>query len=126
MTFDIIDAFLDRERVDADALEAALASKEGRDYLIDVVALREVAADHPPAPWWTPATPTRGWFQPLTIAATMAAALLGGYAIGRRAPSAAQLDSVPVVRSERATAPAPTSVIRLEPGVDWDEQVTRN
>src|SRR5436309_981095 len=40
--FDVITAFVDGERVDPAALESALATAEGRAYLTDIVALREV------------------------------------------------------------------------------------
>ena len=40
-TIEVIAAFADGERVDADALKQALGESAGRDYLIDLLALRE-------------------------------------------------------------------------------------
>ena len=37
----VIDAFIDGERVDANALKAALAEPAGRDYFVDVWLMRE-------------------------------------------------------------------------------------
>jgi len=37
-----IDAFLDGERVDVLALEAALASTEGRTYMFDALGIRQL------------------------------------------------------------------------------------
>jgi hypothetical protein len=41
-TYEAIAAFADGERVDADALKQELSEPAGRDYLIDLLALREV------------------------------------------------------------------------------------
>jgi hypothetical protein len=42
---EVIDALVDGERVDADLLKAALSKAQGRDYLVDVLALRGLLAD---------------------------------------------------------------------------------
>ena len=47
--FETIAAFIDSERVDPLALKRALASEEGRNYLVQLVAMREVMAT-PPLP----------------------------------------------------------------------------
>jgi len=44
---EVIDAFIDGERVDADALKTALADANGRDYLIDAWLLREAVRADP-------------------------------------------------------------------------------
>ena len=44
---EVIDAFMDGERVDADALKAALADSSGRDYLVDAWLLREAVQAEP-------------------------------------------------------------------------------
>jgi hypothetical protein len=41
---DTIDAFFDGERVDVPALRAALATDEGRSYLLELAAMREIVA----------------------------------------------------------------------------------
>ena len=43
---EVIDAFVDGERVDATRFKAALADAEGRDYLVDAWMLREAARSH--------------------------------------------------------------------------------
>jgi len=45
--FETIAAFIDSERVDPLALKRALASEEGRNYLVQLVAMREVMATPP-------------------------------------------------------------------------------
>src|SRR5215207_7245784 len=49
-SFEVIDAFLDQERVDPEQLKAALATEDGRAYLVDFVAMREIASEHPQLP----------------------------------------------------------------------------
>jgi hypothetical protein len=46
---DVIAAFADGEHVEADALKAALANEAGRDYLVDVLALRGLVSEAPAA-----------------------------------------------------------------------------
>lgn len=124
----IIDAFVDGERVDGDALKSALADPDGRDYLVDVWLMREafqadpsrdqkaaapVVANTRRAPWWL-------------VAAAIAAALVGGYAagqsFGRNAPVTGPMTTGAPVAATPATSPAdgpfpvpvPTRVIQLE------------
>jgi len=124
----VIDAFIDGERVDANALKAALAEPAGRDYFADVWLMREAvqregAADAAPpvaAAVPTPRNEPRPWL--LAAAAAIAGALIGGYAIGYRA-GGVTAPAVPVqtpaitVSAPPAAAfpmPAPTRVIQLE------------
>jgi hypothetical protein len=110
--FEIIAAFADGERVPTAELREALATAEGRDYLIDLVALREVVqvpARQPATAAGAVAGPrkARMW---LAIAAMLLTVLFAGYQVGRRvAHSEAQ--RAPVV------APAPDRVIPFT----WDE-----
>ena len=127
-SFEIIGAFVDRERVDPELLKQALSSEEGREYLIDLVALREVTVLQP-----APAEPTlhdRPSFpaRPLALVAALVIAVGGGYFTGLRhgsvdAPAAVEI-TIPT-RVEPAAiippAPTPTRVIQLEPGVDFKE-----
>ena len=129
---DVIAAFADGERVSPEALKRALAGEAGRDYLIDLLVLRGlVHAAGPEMDVEVIATPPRrrghAW---LSIAAAIVASVLGGYAAGRvTAPAAARVPVVTAVaetvtQSPRpAAAPEPTRVIRLEPGVDWKENI---
>ena len=67
---DVVEAFLDREPVEAAALERALAHADGREYFIDLLVLRGLVgnapvAAAPPLPrlrrghsvWWLAAGP---------------------------------------------------------------------
>ena len=83
---EIIDAFIDGERVDADALKAALADSNGRDYFIDAWLLREAVRADPVGENKSAAPPvatsprrTSWWL----VAAVFATALVGGYAAGQ-------------------------------------------
>jgi hypothetical protein len=111
---EVIDAFADGERVDTDALRAALATPDGRDYFIDLVALREVVrvpvittgpVTGPSAASRSPGA--RVW---MAIASTLILCVLGGYVIGHRVADAEH-------RKAAISAPTPDRVIRLT----WDE-----
>jgi hypothetical protein len=123
---EVIGAFVDRERVDPELLKQALSTDEGRDYLVDLVALREVTSEAP-----VPEAPVlrdrraSGW---LAMAAAVLLSLSAGYFVGQRQPVSVVVDtpmpveqriSIPII----PPAPAPTTVIKLEPGVDWKETV---
>ncbi|OFW12054.1 MAG: hypothetical protein A3H96_06365 [Acidobacteria bacterium RIFCSPLOWO2_02_FULL_67_36] len=119
--FDVIAAFVDGERVNARALADALGSAEGREYLIDVVALREVAlvpAEPGSGAVARPRGPARiaRW---IGVAAALLVALAAGYQTGlSRSPARATAAAAPAVRTD-AAPPAPTVVIKLEPGAAW-------
>lgn len=129
---DVIAAFADGERVAPDALRQALADEAGRDYLIDLLVLRGLV--HTAGPEMEIETPrlasrARRRSQWLGIAAGVVACVLGGYAAGRLAapvvyvPTVAAVVEKTVPSAGPVTAPAPTTVIRLEPGVDWKENI---
>ena len=114
---DIIGAFIDGERVDPAALKAALARPEGRDYLVDLLALRDLTGDvasfvssAPPA---RPLTPLPRW----ATAAALIVCIGGGFLAGTRVT---RVTPAPIATTH-VTAPEPTHVVRLEPGVDWTE-----
>lgn len=121
----VIGAFLDRERVDPHALTRALSTDEGRQYLVEVVMLREVTVDQAPAPEMPRAEGGRSVRRWLLVAATVTVGTAGGYLAGQHRPvasapvavarPAAITNTVPVV----PVAPPPTQVITLEPGVNW-------
>ena len=118
--FEVIAAFADGERVDTEILRAALAQEAGRDYLIDLVAMREIVkqTDEPRAA--APARQVLPWGRSMTgIAAALAMAVgLAGYAIGQQrsqiVPVAVHvpLEADAVVSLE--APPAPTQVIQLD------------
>ena len=121
---DIIGAFIDGERVDAAALKAALARPEGRDYLIDLLALRDLAGDVAPftasAPPARPLSPLFPW----AAAAALLVCIGGGFLAGARVTRVALAPGAPTAMTApdaRVRAPEPTRVVRLEPGIDWTE-----
>ncbi|MDQ3070254.1 MAG: hypothetical protein M3R55_11070 [Acidobacteriota bacterium] len=117
---DTIDAFVDGVTVDPQALDAALASPDGRAYLIDALALRRLMEDEPQVAAETPRK--RSW-SPLSLAraAVFAIALVGlGYAAGVRTEGPDE-DAIPTNSVQSIAAPEPTRVIELKPGVTWHE-----
>ena len=130
---DVIAAFADGEHVDADALKAALADEAGREYLVDVLALRGLVSEAPAArvvaPETQPTASLSSW-RWLPIAAMLVAGVAGGFAAGRQIPvTPPQLPAqLPVVTAQatppelRIPAPAPTRVIKLETGSSWNER----
>jgi hypothetical protein len=113
-----IDAFIDGEIVDMAALDAALASTEGRAYLFDALALRRLMQDEA-AVAVAPRTPTRT-LQFYARAAVVAIGLLGaGYFAGSR-DRVVTIDA-PATTAQAEQAPEPTRVIELKPGINWHE-----
>jgi hypothetical protein len=124
---EVIDAFVDGERVDASALKAALADAGGRDYLVDAWLLRE-AVQGDPSTGSVAATaaqsprPGRLGLRPWMLAAAFAGAVIGGYAIGLRTtgqpPSSPGGSGSPAVTTTPASGafpvPPATRVIQLE------------
>ncbi len=126
-----IAALVDGERVDAEALKRALALPDGRDYLVDLLALRELVAEHGAASSapGTAGAPRLARLPRLAAAAAIVlATALGGYFAGTRSVSPVSAPPGPLVPVASApaagltSAPAPTRVIRLQPGVDWQER----
>jgi len=130
-THEVVAAFADGERVNVDELERALATPEGRDYLIELLALREVTVG-PAAAGSNPGASKRQPRNPRFVAAAAAAACLSavaGYAAGsltaRQPPNVAPAALSPQYADSlpgKVAPPAPTRVIRLQPGVDWHER----
>jgi len=128
----IIETFIDNERVDTGELLRALERPEGREYLVDLLALRAIV-DRQATPALVPPRRSAGSWRGLLAAAAMLLAVGGltGYAIGNRstpAPAAvvrstapAMPMSTPRVDTKQVAPPPPTTVIRLERGVDWTE-----
>lgn len=118
---EVIAAFADGERVEPGALKHALASDEGRQYLVDIVALREVTADD------TKFVPGRsaprgipyGWG---ALAAGVLLAVAGAYQAGAaRAPSGSAAPIVTPAAPGQVPPPQPTVVIKLAPGTTWQD-----
>ena len=129
---EVIDAFVDGERVDAAALKDALADASGRDYLVDLWTMREAFQTDPAkehkavAPPVTSGGRRASWW---LVAAAFATALVGGFAAGQNLGRGTPVSGAPVtgtVSTPVATAPAttpadgpfpvpvPTRVIQLE------------
>jgi hypothetical protein len=141
---ELIAAFADGEHVDAGELKLALATNTGREYLIDVLALRSLVepgatsvapgsnstnAAEPQAPIYL-----RPWFSGLAAALVLASAA-GGFFVGRQSttsnvnPVAVQPPAVTVQSTPPELlipAPAPTRVIHLQTGKDWTERAGGN
>ena len=111
--FELIDAFVDGERVDAVALKRVLAEDAGRDYFVDAWLLREGVLDElalEPVPAMR-AIPNRRWPM-LAIAASLACLMVGGlagYRVGtvRGGTSPATVASAPASPSSTTSFPAP-------------------
>jgi hypothetical protein len=118
--FGVIAAFLDGERVDGAALKSALATADGRDYLVDVLALRRSVLLTPTsvvAPVVRERRPIASrWAAAIVVAGLSSVA---GYAVGERTGFAAERAASPGVEAVTqlaapTAAPQPTIVIQLE------------
>ena len=117
--FEIVAAFVDGERVDAQALKSALAQPDARDYLADLVALREVLGQSGPQAAAASARPGRQWL--VAAAAAVALSLGGGYVLGVRLGST-QPGGGSV---SQGAAPQPPRAIEVAPGATYIPQGER-
>jgi len=122
--FEVVDAFVDGERVDPAALTRALEDPAGRAYFVDAWLIRDGVQDElaveetAPPPRQVPAS-RRPWL--LAVSAAVICLAIG-YAVGNRVPRAGVPDvpaAIPTVVDVKPApvsfpAPAPTRVIRLE------------
>jgi hypothetical protein len=102
--YEVISAFLDDEPFDARALVAALSDPEGREQLIDLIALRHLAQTN-----GAPMIATqkrRPVLRALVAAAAVVVALVGGYVAGQR-------------HSEEALSSAPAATRVIETSATW-------
>lgn len=125
-----LSAWFDGEPASRDAVMAALATEEGRAFLVDAMALRqEVDASTRALTRLDVRTPPR-WGSWLTAAAAAAVCVMAGYGMARftlpDAPPVVTPDTRLVVPVSAPIAPQPTHVIRFESGVDWRETVGGN
>jgi hypothetical protein len=121
---EIIDLFVDGERVDSAGLIDALSAAAGRERLVDWLALRQVVATDAiidSSPHQTRRVRSGRAWRATTLAAAIVASVLAGYVIGQRTSS-----RLAAVAPASLQAPAPTRIIRLEPGVDWQESAGGN
>jgi hypothetical protein len=128
---EILDAFVDGEAVDPEALKRALSDPAGRDYLVDAWLLRGLVQDEIASEIAMPHTRASGGLRHWLIAASVAAVcLVGGYLAGARyANVIVPRPSTPAAPPETVTAPASpsfpvpaaTRVIRLDMDPNWKE-----
>lgn len=125
---DVIDAFVDGEYVDREALKRALTDSSGRDYLIDVLDLRAFTADVEPEAVAFPMVRRRSWRSSLAAAAAVLLCVVAAYVVGHQSgravpnrPAAATVANRAVPAGGLVQAPAPTHVIRLDPDANWSE-----
>ena len=120
----VVEAFLDGEAVDPRRLRHALDEPGVRDHLVDLLVLREGVRTITPGGWTSrPAAAAAGRVRWLAAAAAVLVALSAGYYTGQRTVVASEsFGGETAVALESAPAPpAPTQVIKLEPGVNWTD-----
>jgi hypothetical protein len=123
MPSEVISTFIDGEPVEPELLKRALETPEGRDCLVDLLRIRDVLGR------MGPRTTAIRQVHPIwkivrgpAAAAIVLLALAGGYVAGQRArPAESDAGPQMVVVTSAPTAPKPTRVIKLEPGVNWSD-----
>jgi len=121
-----IDAFADGETVDPVTLKEALATSDGRDYLVDVLVLRRFVLHEGTqgrSPWVAPIATVarRRWWPAAAVLAGIG--VLGGYYAGRQMAPASALPATEVAAPIAAPrAPEPTRVIKLDESADWTDR----
>jgi hypothetical protein len=127
---DVIGAFVDNEPIEAEDLAAALATPDGRDYLIDLLVLRGLVADGGSRLTRSAVVPKKTsryvFWLPAIAAALITIGVGAGFIAGRllsnRATPAAPASDSADISTPAVVAPAPTHVIRMETGVNWNER----
>jgi hypothetical protein len=109
----VISAFIDNEPFDPIELRDALATAEGREELLDLIALRQVI--QPAAEVVAVAAPVRMTMRWTLAAAAAVVLLLGGYTVGRTTTENTGAATTQI------SAPEPTAVFTFEPGKNWND-----
>src|SRR4051812_3808944 len=119
-------AMADGEPVDPVTLKAALDDTAIREYLVDLIALRQAVrtVNDLPASRRRERESFRSRLGWLSAAAAVVVSLMGGYFAGQRTVQAAPAPIVETVvhLENAAVAPKPTRVISLRPGINWTEK----
>ena len=131
--FEALAAWVDGEAVTRTDVALALETREGRDYVLDLMALRHMVDVTTPSLLPRSAAGSsrprhaRRW-PAFAAAAAVVLCAAGGFAAGRFAtprqvasPNEREAAVVPVVTPASITAPAPTRVIRLQEDTSWRE-----
>ena len=120
-------ALADSEPVDPAALKAALEDPAVREYLVDLITLRQsvgMMSEQLPVQWRERRSflSRAGW---MAAAAVIVISLTAGYVAGQRTvePAAAPSVETFVDFSGSTSAPKATRVVPLRPGVNWTEKV---
>ena len=119
-------ALADGEPVDPAALKVALDDPAVREYLVDLVTLRQsvgMMSEQLPVQWRERRSflSRAGW---MAAAAVIVISLTAGYVTGQRTVQAAPAPNVEafVTIGQTVAAPKPTRVVTLRPGVNWTEK----
>lgn len=121
----VIDALLDGETVDKHALREALDDPSAREYFVDALVLRHLTQAMAPMTFAAPAAGRRQPLRWIASAAVLALVAAGGFVAGHRHDAIPPLDGSPVLHDAVTSAPTPTRIIRLEPGVSWATEPAR-
>jgi hypothetical protein len=125
--FEALAAWVDGEPVARTDVALALETPEGREYVLDLMALRHMVNVSTPSLASPSAAhrPLRRWPAWAAAAAAVALFATGGFFAGRLAsPSVitpAQAAVTPASAPSSISAPAPTRVIRIEENTNWRE-----
>jgi hypothetical protein len=126
--FEALAAWVDGEPVARTDVAVALETREGRDYVLDLMALRHMVDVTTPALASKVAPSHARRWPAFAAAAAVVLCAAGGFAAGRFvkpvqvvAPNRPEAVVVPVVTPVSITAPAPTRVIRLQEDTSWRE-----
>lgn len=116
--FETIAAFIDGERVDTVALKHALATDEGRSYLTELVAMREVIAGPTAAPLHITRPARSSSWRGFAAAAAVALIVgVAGYALGHFAT----VRRIAAEQEAANKAPMPTREIAPTSTTTWTE-----
>jgi hypothetical protein len=126
--FEALAAWVDGEPVARTDVALALETREGRDYVLDLMSLRHMVNVSTPS--LVPAGAqreirARRWPSLVAAAAAVVLCATAGFFAGRLVPPAS-IDSTdatvtPATTPASISAPAPTRVIRLEENTSWRE-----
>lgn len=122
--FEALAAWVDGEPVARTDVAVALETREGRDYVLDLMALRHMVNVTTPGLAANAAPRSARRWPGLVAAAAVVLCAAGGFAAGRlMTPASDGPDAalVPISTPASMTAPTPTRVIRLEEDTTWRE-----